>query len=69
MDGTKQDTLGYAKKEGREMKVKELIDYLEKCNPEAVVYLGEALKSDAEELDHIAEIGCCDLVIPTVYLY
>ena len=51
------------------MKVKELIDYLEKCNPEAVVYLGEALTSDAEELDHIAEIGCCDLVIPTVYLY
>jgi hypothetical protein len=51
------------------MKVKELIDYLEKCNPYAVVYLGEALDSDAEEANHVVEIGCSDIVIPTVYLY
>jgi hypothetical protein len=51
------------------MKVKELIDYLEKCNPEAVIYLGEPLYYDAEQANHIAEIGCSDIVIPTVYLY
>ena len=51
------------------MKVKDLIDYLEKCNLEAVVYLGETLKSDAEELNHVVEVGVSDIVIPTVYLY
>ena len=51
------------------MKVKDLIDYLEKCNPEAVVYLGEILKYDAEELNHVVEVGVSDIVIPTVYLY
>ena len=51
------------------MKVKELIDYLEKCNPEAVIYLGKPLDDYAEQADHIIEIGCSDIVIPTVYLY
>ena len=49
------------------MKVKELIDYLERCNPEAVVYLGEMLK-DGEELNHVVEVGVSDLIVPTVYL-
>lgn len=51
------------------MKVKDLIEYLERCNQQAVVYLGETLKCDAEELNHVVEIGCSDLVIPTVYLF
>lgn len=38
------------------MKVKELIEYLERCNPEAVVYLGEPLKDYATSLDHVVEI-------------
>ena len=50
------------------MKVKEIIDYLEKCNPEAVVYLGRVLDSNAEELNHVVEIGVSDIIIPTVYL-
>lgn len=52
---------------GGKMKVKELIDYLERCNPEAVVYLGEMLK-DGKELNHVVEVGVSDLIIPTVYL-
>lgn len=51
------------------MKVKELIDYLEKCNPEAVVYLGAVLDGDSMEAEHIVEVGCSDIVIPTVYLW
>ena len=53
------------------MKVKELIDYLEKCNPEAIVWLEEPFafeKYDAE-LQHIVEVGVSNDVIPTVYLY
>lgn len=51
------------------MLVKDLIDYLERCNPYAVVYLGEPLDGDAEQTNHVVEIGCSDIVIPTVYLY
>lgn len=51
------------------MKVKELIDYLEKCNPEAVVYLGEVYDCEAMELVHIMEVGCSNEIIPTVFLH
>ena len=51
------------------MKVKELIDYLEKCNPEAFIYLGKPLDDYAEQANYVGEIGCSNLVIPTVYVY
>lgn len=52
------------------MKVKDLIEHLQKCNQEAFVTFGLPLTDGVDDIDHVVELGYCDTEeAPSVCLY
>lgn len=51
------------------MKVNELIQHLEKCNPLAEVRVGNPYSCPAESVDSVTEIGYSTNSHPTVHIY